>query len=388
MTLTRWLMAGLLTVVSGFAYADEFSDRIAAIKAVQREGNGNEAAGAAARALSSGAITTLIPLLAAFDDASPLAANYLRGSVEGLVDRQIAAKAALPSGDLEAFVLDLKRDPRGRRLAYETLRRVDPAAEGRLIPKMLLDPSSEFRRDAVALYIKQAKAAGEGKKDESVELYRKALSGATEEDQVKDISAELKKLGEKVDLQKHFGFMTKWRIIGPFDNKMFIGFDAVYAPEKSVDLGAKLQGQMGEVSWGEIATADEFGILDVAKSVAPHKGAVMYLATTFQSNRDQQVEVRLGTPNAWKIWVNGQFVFGRDEYHRGMAIDQYRVKASLKAGDNVILVKLCQNEQTEDWAQRYQLQLRVSDSSGIAIPQAARTAGLPGRVRAAVASSQ
>jgi hypothetical protein len=185
----------------------------------------------------------------------------------------------------------------------------------------------------------------------------------------------LKALGDKVDLQKHFGFLTKWRIIGPFDNKMFIGFEAVYAPEKSVDLAAKLQGQSGEVSWAEISTADDFGILDIAKSVAPHKGAVMYLATTFNSDRDRAVEVRLGTPNAWKVWVNGQFAFGRDEYHRGMAVDQYRVKATLKAGDNVILVKLCQNEQTEDWAQRYQLQLRVSDSSGIAIPQAFKSAG-------------
>ena len=47
-----------------------------------------------------------------------------------------------------------------------------------------------------------------------------------------------------------------------------------------------------------------------------------------------------------------------------MALDQYRVPAELKPGRNVILVKLCQNEQTEDWAQRYQLQLRVCDASG------------------------
>jgi len=50
-----------------------------------------------------------------------------------------------------------------------------------------------------------------------------------------------------------------------------------------------------------------------------------------------------------------------------MAIDQYRVRAELKPGANTILLKLCQNEQTEDWAQRYEFQLRVCDPSGIGI---------------------
>jgi len=71
--------------------------------------------------------------------------------------------------------------------------------------------------------------------------------------------------------------------------------------------------------------------------------------------------------------VNGKLLFGRDEYHRGMAIDQYTVPVRVKKGQNVILLKLCQNEQTDSWAQRYQIQLRVCDASGIAVrPVAAR----------------
>ncbi len=99
----------------------------------------------------------------------------------------------------------------------------------------------------------------------------------------------------------------------------------------------------------------------------PYKGAVMYLATDFVADKARPVEVRLGTPNAWKVWVNGKLLFAREEYHRGMAIDQYRVPAKLKEGRNTILVKLCQNEQDQDWAQRYQLQLRVCDAAGSAV---------------------
>ena len=60
-------------------------------------------------------------------------------------------------------------------------------------------------------------------------------------------------------------------------------------------------------------------------------------------------------------------MFGRDEYHRGMRIDQYRIPVQLKAGENSILIKLCQNEQTEEWTVQWQFQLRVCDSSGAAV---------------------
>jgi hypothetical protein len=40
----------------------------------------------------------------------------------------------------------------------------------------------------------------------------------------------------------------------------------------------------------------------------------------------------------------------------------------LKVGRNEILVKVCQNEQKEDWAQLWSFQLRVCDNLGGAIP--------------------
>lgn len=372
--IASWCLASSLVMATGWVHADEFDAHIAAIKSVQKEAIGNDAASKSVSWLSAQPVTSLTRLLLAFENTSPLSANYLRAAIETVVDRQLKAGVKLPVKDLEAFTLDRQRDPRARRLAYENLRRVDDTAEARLIPGMLLDPSSEFRRDAVRLLTTKAAELPESQKNEAIAAYQQALTGATEEDQVKEISGALKKLGTTVDLQQHFGFLTRWKAIGPFDNKGLIGFDAVYDPEKAIDLTAKLQGQTGEVSWGDLTTKDDFGVLDIAKSISPHKGAVMYLMTDFVSDRERAVELRLGTPNAWKVWINGQLLFGRDEYHRGMAIDQYRVKANLKAGSNRVLIKLCQNEQTEDWAQRYQLQLRVCDASGVAIHEAKQTA--------------
>jgi hypothetical protein len=83
--------------------------------------------------------------------------------------------------------------------------------------------------------------------------------------------------------------------------------------------------------------------------------------------QDQDVEIRLGTPNGWKLWVNQELVFAHEEYHQSMRLDQYRARAHLKAGPNRLLLKLCQNEQTEDWAQRYEFQVRVCDPTGTAV---------------------
>ena len=361
------LAAAILFSIAANFSAAELSPQLKAVRSVSREGQGNEAAAAAVRTLSAASASDLLQILIGFEGASPLAANYLRNAVESVVDRHLAANKPLPAKQLEAFVLKRSNDPRARRLAFEVLAKVDLTASDRLIPKMLLDPSPEFRRDAVQRLVGEAEGLGKDSADKAKQVYRKALSGATDSDLVKKISKSLKDLGDEVDLVTHFGFLTDWRIVGPFDNRGFIGFDIAYAPEKELDFVAKLQAKDGEVAWGVITTSDEFGIVDIAKSVAPHKGAVMYLATSYEADANRNVEFRFGTPNAWKLWVNGKFLFGRDEYHRGMAIDQYRVPANLKAGKNVILLKLCQNEQDDDWAQRYQIQIRVCDPSGVAV---------------------
>ena len=54
----------------------------------------------------------------------------------------------------------------------------------------------------------------------------------------------------------------------------------------------------------------------------------------------------------------------QEEYHRGMFFDQYIFRANLKQGENTLLLKVCQNEQTEDWAQVWAFQLRICDLTG------------------------
>jgi hypothetical protein len=365
MLTTAVAVAGMIGI-SISTIAAEPADSLKAILAVSHDGKGAAEAQQAVKVLSASDAEQIPAVLAAFKGANPLAGNYLRGVVETIADRTLRSGGKLPVAGLQSFVGERGNDARARSLAFDWLKQADKPLAESLIPTMITDPSPDLRREAVARLIKLGADAKE--EADAVKSYEEAMAGAVDEDQVKDLVEKLKKHGKTIDLQKHFGFLAKWSIAGPFDNKGLKGFATEYPPEKGVDLKAKYEGQLGEVTWAEIATKEDYGILDIAKDIKPYKGAVMYLTTDFTSESTRAVELRLGTPNAWKVWVNGKELFAREEYHRGMAVDQYRVPAELKAGKNSILVKLCQNEQEQDWAQRYQLQLRVCDPSGTAVP--------------------
>ena len=54
-------------------------------------------------------------------------------------------------------------------------------------------------------------------------------------------------------------------------------------------------------------------------------------------------------------------------YYTGESIDQYQTRATLQPGRNLILLKICQNEQTQTWAQDWDLRFRVCDEIGTPI---------------------
>lgn len=345
-------------------------DLLAQIKKVGREGEGSPAAAAAWRLLTALGPANLPDLLKAMDDADPIAANWLRTAADAIGEKALRDKALLPAKELEAFLIDHKHAPAARRLAYEWLARVDRTVPDRFLPAMLQDPSAELRRDAVAMQLEKARALQDkDDKTAAIAAYTKALSGACDDDQVKEIAAALEKLGSPVDLAAHFGFVREWRLASPFDNTAGSQFKTVYPPEKGVDFTAMYKGKNGaDVGWKEYATKDSYGVIDLNKAIGKEKGVVAYACALIDSPVDRPVQVRVGSYNAIKIFLNGKEIFARDEYHHGMRIDQHMADGVLKAGRNELLLKVCQNEQSEPWAQNWIFQARLSDSVGAAVP--------------------
>jgi hypothetical protein len=163
-----------------------------------------------------------------------------------------------------------------------------------------------------------------------------------------------------------------WHVIGPFENTGRNGFDTAFPPEKEIRLDATYDGKGGPVKWQSFGSKDDYGKIDLNKPLGMQKEVTAYAVATFDSPAEQSAELRLGTKNAWKVWLNGELLFGRDEYHRGQQMDQYKLACRLKKGPNTILVKCCQNEQKEEWTVEWEFQLRVCDRTGTAILAAAK----------------
>ncbi|HQU42781.1 MAG TPA: hypothetical protein PK867_08210 [Pirellulales bacterium] len=342
--------------------------------AVEKQGVGNIAASDAWRQVAGADVDALVQVLAAIDRAGPLAANWIAAAAETIAERAFRENGPLPLGDLKRFVLDAEHAPRARRLAFEWLKKADATAATTLVPGFLHDPSPELRREAVARLLDKAAAAKADRADDDTrrQIYRQALSGACDLDQVKAVKAELEKLAEKVNLARHFGFLTHWKVIGPFDNTGEAGYDVAYPPEKAIELAATYEGkprdgQPRQVQWHEASTNDEFGIVDLNKLVGKENGVAAYAWTEFWSDRRRDAELRLGRDNADKVWLNGVLVHQHRVYHSGTDMDQFVGRGVLKEGRNTVLVKVLQNEQKEDWAQGWGFQLRVCDQAGQAI---------------------
>ncbi len=355
-------------VSSNSSFGDELETQIQTILKIEKEGAGHAAAVVAMGQLVQQPASALIPLLHGIDRANPLAENWLQGAFEAIADRALQDGAGLPKIELETFARERTHSPQSRLLAFDWLVKIDPSALDRLTPGMVDDPSPEFRRIGVKRLIGAVRQAGEAKDAAtSKKLYLQAFGAALDSDQLKVIQDVLTGLGEKPNLRRQLGLLDEWWLIGPFDHRNGIGFDAVYPPETEINLQKKYEGTDHEVSWIKKASVQRRAVLDLNKLVGPYKGAVVYAYREFTAERAQPVEIRLGTPNGWKLWVNGDLAFAHEEYHQTMRMDQYRVRASFKRGENSILLKICQNEQSQDWAQRWQFQVRVCDPLGTAV---------------------
>ena len=377
------VVASLLVFGGVVAVASPVTDSLTVIRAVDHEGKGNAAAAKAWGVIAAADPSVLPEILAGMDGANPLAANWLRAAVDAVVTKA-GGNAKLPLDSLVRFLGETKHDPRARRLAFDLVKGADAARADKLLDGMVEDPSVELRRDAVAKVIARAEAlkAAE-KKEEALAAYQMAFSASRNVEQIQALAASIRDLGGSADLTRHFGFLRSWQIIGPFDNTEGKGFAAVYPPEETLDLSASLDGKEGKVTWQPVETGDEYGIVNVNLTYPPPappadakpaegpkeglKGVVAYAVTEFDSAEDRPAEIRLGCKNAWKIWLNGKPVFEREEYHRGMEIDQYRMPVTLRKGPNTILIKICQDEQRRPWTTEWEFQLRVCDEVGTAI---------------------
>ena len=330
------------------------------IKLLQTLTSGDESTLAATKALKQlGKATdvTLIQSLSAMKGATPLGRNWLSGLANSIYRKSGASQTA----ELTKFLADSSQDGEARYIAFQWLTASNVTLRNELLTNMNQDSSPELRFLAID---EAMKAKLENKQLSTL------LDAARHPSQVVSIIAKLKEQGETIDQSKQLGFLPNWRLIGPFDNVGTVNFDKVFPVESDWVKGTikeEYQGKAEAVKWKQETTTAPDGVVDLANVYAKEKGCIIYAFAEFDSEKDQNAEVRLGCINGNKTWVNGKLVMSNEVYHTGAQIDQYSEPIRLKAGKNQILLKICQNEQKEPWAQDFQFQLRICDSTGKAI---------------------
>jgi hypothetical protein len=338
-------------------WADGSLDSIKVLQTLQSGDDSALAASKAIKQLGNASDVTLIQSLTAMKGATPLGRNWLSGLANSLYRKSGKSQTA----ELTKFLEDASQDGEARYLVFQWLTTNNDVLRKKLLADMSKDTSPELRFLAIEEAMK-------------VELERGDLTvllkAARHPSQVVSLIEKLKAAGITIDQSRQLGFLPEWRLIGPFDNVGTANFDKVFEVETDWAKGAvkdEYQGKTEAVTWTQHTTAEPDGVVDLAQLYNKEKGCIIYAAAEFDSEKDQDAEVRLGCINGNKIWVNGKLVMSNEVYHTGAQIDQYAEPIHLKAGKNQILVKVCQNEQKEQWAQDYKFQLRICDSTGKAI---------------------
>jgi len=335
------------------------------IQAVGAEGDGSNEAATAWKRLVAAGPSAFLPILGQIDSSSPSASNWLRMAVDAIADRETASKSPLPVATLEAWLKDGKNGPVSRRIAYDLLTRVDAKTPDRVLPGLIDDPNVELRRDAIAHELKRADALAGTDADLKRATYRTLFDATRDPDQTEAIAKRLLGLGTYADATAHYKPLTKWTIAGPFENLKAGNYAVALAPEKAVDLRATYPGKGGKtVAWSSFWGLGEYGSVNLNEALGKQKDAIAYAFTTVDSEKGGPAELRLGSPNAVRVFLEGKEVFAREEYHHGQRLDQYVAKVTLKAGTNSLLLKICQNDQKESWAQDWSFLIRVCDSAG------------------------
>lgn len=312
---------------------------------------------AVAAKLRDAADCNLLDLLSAMKGAKPVGKNWLLGIAN---KRYLKEKEAIQS-DLERFLAEASNDPEARYTVFSWLTEGDAELRKKLLQGYLNDPSPELRFAAVRQALEQSP---------DTEQLRALLSSARHPSQIVEIINRLEKAGVAIDQREHFGFLSQWKLIGPFDHVGGLNFEKAFPVEEDWQNGAladSYEGKAGEVKWMDHTTAHKEGMVDLASLYNKEKGCIVYGVAEFESPIAGPAEIRMGCINGNRVWVNGELVMSNEVYHSSMQIDQYIEPIVLLKGTNRILIKICQNEQKESWAQDYQFQIRISDSTGLAI---------------------
>ncbi|HEX7476576.1 MAG TPA: DUF3857 domain-containing protein [Polyangiales bacterium] len=169
---------------------------------------------------------------------------------------------------------------------------------------------------------------------------------------------------------EQLGYLTHFRVIGPFDNEGKSGFDNETPVEQkrmqAPDLLAQYPGSEHPVSWRELPDVMRSGFVSFGAVMRPLENVCGVAETFVNSDRARPLSLWIGAGGAVKVYWNGTQVF-RDAAYRSPSPDRSVVMVGAHKDWNRLLVKVCNTNAA--WG----FQLRIGDEKG-GITKGLRTA--------------
>jgi hypothetical protein len=363
-------LALLLTAAALPAAADDdVAGLVKRVRSVGPQGAGSPQARAAWDTLVTRGPSVLPALLEAMDTPDMVAANWLRTAFDRIADEAIdKGGKGIDTAALLRFVENPRRQGRARRLGLDLVEVLRPGTRAPLLRGWTDDP--EFRPDAIDQALAELDRDKKAPMDRQVATLRRLFAATRDLRQAQAVAARLAGLGAPVRVADHFGFLRDWYVIGPFDAHGMKGFKTPYPPEAKVDLAASYDGKGKKVSWKRYRVPETPGTTHVAlvnlrQPLGDAADAVAYAYTVIASDERRVVELRGAADDNLTVWVNGEKVFGFEEYRNGVRLDRHRFRVRLKKGVNTVLVKVCQAPADPAHPEpNWEFFLRVCDSAG------------------------
>jgi len=152
--------------------------------------------------------------------------------------------------------------------------------------------------------------------------------------------------------EQEFAAVRLWQVVGPFPNEGGGGFDAVYEPEKGVDVTKSIVLPNGNAARWKPAANGPTGFLDLLPLFEPNNNVCAYAAIYVKTPAARRAMLSVGSDDGIKAWINGKLVV-TNNVSRGAAPGQEQVVLDLDAGWNEVLLKITQG--TGGWGFYFEL---------------------------------
>lgn len=157
--------------------------------------------------------------------------------------------------------------------------------------------------------------------------------------------------------------ITSWQLAGEFENISSSGFDKEYLPIGQPSNDKPFINKYGaSVQWLNIPAVRNDRWVDYNFYYSSTHNSIVYAQNFVESEKDQEVQLRIGVSGSVRVWVNDREVISESE-ERNNGTDSYLAMVKLHKGFNRVLIQL-----GESYCNNLNFMLRLTDSNGTPIP--------------------